>query len=321
MAAAGKPLDTSKILNYHPQMEYRRLGKTEQMVSVIGLGGHSGSNASQRQEVVSRCLDLGINYIDSTGSGELLRDLKALGSAATRFTWPSPRPARSRATPSSAPPPGCSARWTKLLKGAHLEHTDLWRITMYEPGGRHTFDTCCEVMEALDRAKKKGKARFIGISSHDRRWFKMMVEQFPHLEVVLFPFTTMSKAAPKDGLFASLKKCGVVAFGIKPFAGGSLFSGEKEEDLRRSRLALRYILHSNTVLPIPGLNNVAEVDNVAQAMAERRELDEKEKAELDEHSSGHVGQPAASLPVAAGLAVRLTAGRPALPPGSKRDSP
>ena len=108
----------------------------------------------------------------------------------------------------------------------------------------------------------------------------MMIEQFHTLEVVLFPFTTMSKAAPKDGLFASLRKCDVGAFGIKPFAGGSLFCGDREEDLQRARLALRYILHSKTVLPIPGLNNVAEVDNVAQAMAERRELDAKEKAAL-----------------------------------------
>jgi hypothetical protein len=108
----------------------------------------------------------------------------------------------------------------------------------------------------------------------------MMIEQFPQLEVVLFPFTTMSKAAPKDGLFAALKKCDVGAFGIKPFAGGSLFSGERDEDLKRARLALRYILHTNTVLPIPGLNNAAEVENVATAMAERKELDVKERAEI-----------------------------------------
>ena len=68
-AGAGAPADTSKILNYNPGMEYRRLGKTEQMVSVIGLGGHSRSNDQQRREVVNRCLDLGVNYIDSTGSG------------------------------------------------------------------------------------------------------------------------------------------------------------------------------------------------------------------------------------------------------------
>ena len=39
---AGNPTnqDTSKILNYNPDMEYRRLGKTGLMVSAVALGGH-----------------------------------------------------------------------------------------------------------------------------------------------------------------------------------------------------------------------------------------------------------------------------------------
>ena len=82
----------------------------------------------------------------------------------------------------------------------------------------------------------------------------------------------------KDSLFPALKKCDVGAFGIKPFAAGSLFTGEREEDYQRARLALRYILLSNTVIPIPGINSIAEADNLARAAAERRELDVKEKA-------------------------------------------
>ena len=32
--------DTSKILNYNPEMEYRRCGKTNLMISAVCLGGH-----------------------------------------------------------------------------------------------------------------------------------------------------------------------------------------------------------------------------------------------------------------------------------------
>jgi aryl-alcohol dehydrogenase-like predicted oxidoreductase len=168
----------------------------------------------------------------------------------------------------------------ELLKDSEQEFTDLWRITCLEPGGRHSFDTACEIAEALEKAKQQGKARFIGFSSHDRRWIKFMIEYFPQIDVVCFPFTTMSKAAPKDSLFAALKQRNVGAFGIKPFAAGSLFTGEREEDLKRARLAIRYILATNTVIPIPGLNSLAEVDNVVQAVAERRQFDVKEAAEL-----------------------------------------
>jgi aryl-alcohol dehydrogenase-like predicted oxidoreductase len=277
---ADKPADASKILNYNPKMEYRRLGKTSLMVSVVGLGGHSRSNDAERRDVVSRCLDVGINFIDSTGSGELLRDIRALGERRDKVYLALSETGREPRNPDFRTARKLLGTLDESLKNAKLEHTDLWRITVYEPGGRHTFDESCEVADALQTAKKQGKARFVGISSHDRRWFKFMIETFPQIEVILFPFTTMTKAAPKDSLFDALKKCDVGAFGIKPFAGGSLFVGEKEEDYKRARLAIRYILHTNTVLPIPGINSVAEVDNAAKAVAERRELDLKEKAEI-----------------------------------------
>ena len=76
--AAEKSADTSKILNYNSNMEYRRLGKTNLMVSAVGLGGHSRSKDDERREIVSRCLDAGINYIDACWDNEVKRDAKAL---------------------------------------------------------------------------------------------------------------------------------------------------------------------------------------------------------------------------------------------------
>ena len=290
--AAARALDTSRILNYNPNMEYRRLGKTNVMVSVVSLGGHSGANQEERDKIVGRCLDIGMNFIDSTGRGELLRDIKSLGSRRDKVYLALSETGQEPRNPDCRTARKLLDVLDKALKRARQEYTDLWRITVYEPGGRHSFNTSCEVMEALEKAKKQGKTRFTGISSHDRRWFKFMIEYFDGLEVVLFPFTTMSKAAPKDSLFESLKKCDVGAFGIKPYAAGSLFRGSQREKDRRARLALRYILHSNTVIPIPGINNVDQVDNIATAVKERRELDLKERAELEKMS----GEAWAQLP-------------------------
>jgi aryl-alcohol dehydrogenase-like predicted oxidoreductase len=251
------------------------------MVSAIGLGGHSRSNDQERREVVSRCLDIGINFIDSTGSGELLRDIKALGVLRNKVYLALSETGREPRNPDYRTAKKLIGVLDESLKRAKLEYTDLWRITVYEPGGRHSFNTSCEVIEALKMAQKQGKARFIGISSHDRRWFKFMIEYFPELEVILFPFTTMSKRAQTDSLFPALNKCDVGAFGIKPFAAGSLFAGSQEEKNRRARLAIRYILQSDTVIPIPGMNRVSEVDNVVKAVKERRQLDLEERAELE----------------------------------------
>jgi len=286
-AVAGQStqaVQTSKILNYNSNMEYRRLGKTDLMVSAVGLGGHSGARGKRRSDIVSRCIDIGINFIDSTGSGELQRDVRALGKNRDKVYLALSETGREPRNPDFRTAKKLLGVLDNALRGAKQEYTDLWRITVYEPGGRHAFNTSCEVVEALDKAKKQGKTRCTGIASHDRRWFKFMIEYFPDLEVILFPFTTMSKAAPKDSLFDALKKCDVGAFGIKPFAAGSLFKGDQKERDRRARLAIRYILHSNTVIPIPGINNVQQVDNLAKAVKERHQLDLKEKAELQNAS-------------------------------------
>ena len=143
-----------------------------------------------------------------------------------------------------------------------------------------SINTSEEIVKALETAKKQGKARAIGFSSHNRRWIQFMIEYFPQIDCVCFPFTTMSKRAPTDSLFPALKKNNVGAFGIKPFAAGSLFTGEAEEDARRARLAIRYILHTDTVIPIPGVHTVAHVDNLLKAVKERRELDVQEVSTL-----------------------------------------
>lgn len=280
-AAAGAAVDTSKIISYNPNMEYRRLGKTNLMISAACLGGHSGSNDRERYEIVSRCIDAGINYVDSCTRGEVIRDAKALRGRRDKMYM-----ALSHCGDEVRNANYRTARkllevLDGLLKESREEYTDLWRITCFEPGGRHTFNTSCEIVEALEKAKKQGKARFIGFSSHDRRWIKFMIKYFPQIDAVCFPFTTMTKTAPTDSLFEALKKCDVGSFGIKPFAAASLFKGNPEEDNRRARLAIRYILYTNTVIPIPGINSVSQVDNVAKAVMERRQLDMKEKAELE----------------------------------------
>ncbi len=283
--APAEKVDTSKILNYNPNMEYRRQGKTNLMVSAICLGGHSRSNQKDRTEIVSRCIDAGINYIDACTAGEVKRDAKALQGRRDKMYLALSHCGNEARNERFRKSKALLEVLDGLLKDSNQEYTDLWRITCYEPGGRHTFNTACEIVDALEKAKKQGKTRFIGFSTHDRRWIKFMIEQFPQIDCVCFPFTTMSKRAQTDSVFDALKKCDIGAFGIKPFAAGSLFTKDKEENFKRARLALRYILASNTVIPIPGLNSIEQVDNAVKAVQERRQFDLKEQAQFDNASN------------------------------------
>ena len=87
--ASCEPLSQAKIRtrSYNENMEYRRLGKTDLMISVISLGGHwkkipcrfgSDQFNRNRREVISACIDHGINYVDACNEHEILTYSEAL---------------------------------------------------------------------------------------------------------------------------------------------------------------------------------------------------------------------------------------------------
>jgi len=294
--AGAANVDKKKILNYNENMEYRRCGKTNLMISAVCLGGHwkrinvmKQDFDKNRHDVVSRCIDIGINYLDACCRAEVCAYSKALKGRRDKMYLALSYCGKETRNKEYRTAKKLLESLDVLLKASNQEYTDLWRVTCFEPGGRHTFNTSCELVAALEKAKKQGKARFIGFSSHDRRWIKMMIEYFPQVEVICMPYTAKTKQMPEDSVFDALKKCDVGFFGIKPFANNSLFKGDSspgnphaEADDRLARLAIRYILCNPVITaPIPGLISIPQVDNVAVAVKERRQLDLAERRELD----------------------------------------
>ena len=306
--------DVTKARSYNPQMKYRLLGKTGLWISQVCLGGHwkrvnvmtpsafqggdwLGANlkdegfVNNRYDVVSRCIERGINYIDACTKQEVLAYAEALRGRRDKmhlgFSWyqEEMRNENFRTTDKLL------GTLDKGMREAKLDYVDLWRITMHEQSGRHTEGEVAEMMGALDKARKQGKARLTGFSSHDRSHIKWMIETYPDIvQVVVTPYTAKSKLVEDEtGLWATMKKCGVGWFGIKPFSGTSLFKGNSspdsptaEEDDKLAQLAIRYIICNDAITaPIPGLINQRQVDNVADA-AVQGPLDKEEAKELGE---------------------------------------
>ncbi len=303
-----------KTRSYNPEMEYRRLGKTGLWVSAACLGGHwkrvdkmvpgvfkgggwlsadldSDGFKKNRRDVVTRCIESGINYIDGSTKDECVAYEEALRGRGDAmflgFSWYQEEMRRK------------DFRTTKALLGtldkgmlkAKLDYVDLWRITMHEQSGQHTEGEVEEMMGALEKARQQGKVRFCGASTHDRKHIKWMIETYPTVfQVVVTPYTAKSKIRPEDSVFDAVKKHDMGVFGIKPFSGTSLFKGDSspnspqaEEDDRLARLAIRYILATDAITaPIPGMINAHQVDNVVKAIKERRELDTAEAKELEQ---------------------------------------
>jgi predicted aldo/keto reductase-like oxidoreductase len=312
LAEAQQDPAVRKTRSYNEQMEYRPLGQTGIWVSAVCMGGHwkrvdqviggqpvdpyqspdsteADGFHKNRTEIVSCCIDHGINLVDACTGGEILTYSRALKgrreSIFLDFSWSVREPRNEAFRTAKALLQG----FDQGLHEAGLEYADLWRVTCLEKGGRHTQAEVEELVKALDMARRQGKCRFTGISSHDRVWLKMMIETYPQqIQVILSPYTADSEVMPQDSLFESVVKHRVGFLGIKPFASNSLFKGnsapnspDAEEDDRRARLAIRYILSNPAITaPIPGLITPHQVENVVKAVQERRDLRQHEHAEL-----------------------------------------
>ena len=306
--------DAAKTRSYNPQMEYRRLGKTNLWVSAVCMGGHwkriekmvpaavkddnwlgatitNPDFMKNRRDVVTRCIESGINHIDACTKEEVVTYAEALrgrrDSMFLAFSWYQEEMRNGNFRTAGA----LLGTLDKGMKEAKLDYVDLWRITMNEQSGTHKEADVEQMMKALETARKQGKCRFTGLSSHDRPHIKWMIETYPDIvQVVVTPYTAKSKVAPEDSLFAAVKKYDVGVFGIKPFSSNALFKGDgslesshAEEDDRMARMAIRYILATNVITaPIPGMINTHQVDNMVKALKERRELDAAEAKELEQ---------------------------------------
>lgn len=308
--------EVKKTRSFNPNMEYRRLGKTGLWVSAICLGGHwkridkvIGAEAEinpyvgpsnpadmmpflqNRHDVVSRCIEVGINCIDFAGDSEPETYCRVLRGRRDAMYLCYSHPASELRVKENCTAQKLVELFEAGLKRCNLEYADVWRLMAYERGGDHTQEEVDAMVEALDIAKQKGLCRFTGFSTHDRRWAKKLIETYPDLmQVLCTPYTAKSQELPTGSLFDTLRKYDVGVLGIKPFASNSLFEGDgspdhpaAERDDRMARQTVRYILANPSITaPIPGLISTHQVDNMARAISEPRELQPEEKEELSQ---------------------------------------
>lgn len=248
-------------------MEQIRLGRTGMMVSRLGLGGIPIQRVSEYEAaaVVRRCLELGITYID-TASAYTTSEARIGKAIAGR------REGLFVATKSHA----LTGEGMENDLDLSLERLRTEYIDLYQLHGVNDLKALEQVtapdgpLAALEAARRAGKVKHIGITSHqiDTAIAAVNSDRF---ETVMFPFNFVTAEAV-DSLLPLARQHDVGFIAMKPLAGGVL------EDVT---LAFKFLRQFPDILLIPGIEKTSEIEQIVQIMEQPPGLTRDEKGEIE----------------------------------------
>jgi predicted aldo/keto reductase-like oxidoreductase len=241
------------------------LGRTGLTVSAVGFGGIPIQRLSDQEavSVVCACLDLGVTFID-TASGYTTSE-ERIGRAITGR-----REGLVLATKTGAR----EARGVRQDLALSLERLGVDTIDLYQFHCVSSDEDYQKVvarggpLDAVREAQASGHVRHVGLTSHSMQ-VALRAVQSGHFETIMFPFNLVANEAAEELIPLALElEVGFIA--MKPLAGGAL------DD---ATLAFRYLQQFPGILPIPGIEHAAEMEEIISVMEDETKMtpDERER--------------------------------------------
>jgi aryl-alcohol dehydrogenase-like predicted oxidoreductase len=256
----------------------RVLGKTDQEVTILGLGGEGVLRTFGREKdasaLINRALDLGITYCESARaySGSESYYGKALRERRRDIFLTSKSHARDRK--------GALAHLHETLTNMRTDHLDLWQVhdvreeedlaEIFGPRG---------AIEAFTEAKQQGKTRFIGVTGHhDPSILRTCIERFA-FDTVLMP---VNPAEPGYRSFldevlplARAKNMGII--GMKVYFRGF---AAKLPGFTSMEPYLRFALSQPVTNIVVGCDDIAQLEENVRFAEFFKPLTEEEQKKL-----------------------------------------
>lgn len=229
-------------------MNYKIFGKTGLKVSEVGFGCIPiiRLNTDEAVQVLRHAFERGITLYDTANAykdseykiGKALSDVRSQIVIATKTQ-------RRDAT-------GVVEHLENSLRMLKTDYIDLYQL--HQVSQEKDWEAITGpngALEAVVKAKEQGKIRHIGITSHSLSMAIKLVKT-ELFETVMFPFNFIEDAA-KDELNVVAESLNIGIFAMKPFAGGVIDN---------ATLAFKFLRQHSNVVPIPGFDSVAGVDEI-----------------------------------------------------------
>jgi aryl-alcohol dehydrogenase-like predicted oxidoreductase len=265
-------------------MIYRKLGRTGERVSAIGLGGyHLGltRDSEEAVRVIRSAVDRGINFLDNCWDYNAGESERRMGAALrngyrdqvflmTKFD--------GRTKKSTA------QQIDESLQRLETDHVDLIQyhenIRMEDPD---RFFAPGGPLEALLEAKKAGKIRFIGFTGHKDplvhlRMLEVAAEHKFRFETCQMPLNVMDAHFRSFGrhVLPKLVEQGIGVLGMKPMGDGHVLKCGTVSAIE----CLHYALTLPTSVVITGCESMERLDQALQAADTFRPLSNEQVTQL-----------------------------------------
>jgi uncharacterized protein len=266
-------------------MIYRQLGKTNERVSAIGLGGyHIGQSSIPEQDsvqLIRQAIDRGITFMDNCwdyndGVSEIRMGKALQGGYRNRVFLMTKIDGRTRFS--------AEQQIDESLRRLQTDHVDLMQFhevirledpdVIFAQGG---------AMEAMLEAKKAGKVRYIGFTGHKDPYVHLRMLEHArkngfHFDTVQMPLNVM------DAHFRSfthevlpvLTQEGIAPLGMKCFGDHYILSTNTVKPIE----ALHYCLNLPIAVQITGIDSVQILDQAFEAARTFKPLSESDVATL-----------------------------------------
>ena len=231
-------------------MEYRRLGRTELQVSLLGVGGGYVSllKVEEGTRIYQRAWDLGLNYFDGR-----------YGSSSTMLK-PVIKQDRSRCVVATKTHDttfgGAAKRIDEDLAELDTDYLDVFYLRTYNHEMRQAHFGPGGSMEALLQARDEGKIHFLGLAGHSDLTALAQGVETGLIDVVIFPLNIVRR----EGLQQLIPVCQAHDVGVvimKPVDAG----------LAPAEVALPWLASQPIHTMAPGISSMEHLETNYKAVS------------------------------------------------------
>ncbi len=280
-------------------MNNRTFGRTDRLVSEIGLGGHREGveahagvatsarfflPAQERASVVGRAIDGGVTYFDTTFGCELAslgESLRILSRRDGMFVSGMRVDFFANLLTDDADPRSYTRREVEgRLEDFGFDHMEQFLLGALDSGDPLANASMMDdVFDELGRLRDEGKISHIGFSCHSPDYAARLLDAWPQFDAAMTPYNFANRTA--EGTLAdALKKTGAAWIAMKPLVWAAYglpvtvlrnirpVAGrlEWDADVAIAALSLRFILANPLITTtVPAINTIRGVDENLRA--------------------------------------------------------